>query len=218
MKNSKLSEENPVTEKRKNAILRHVKKLQEEKPANQKLIMNKILRQVIKLQRESEEKGKLEAMKELEEEKERVMVKKFLEEVLIEKEKKLERDNRFREENQLMKKLYPNAFRLSKHISQLFDRDSSDSYSPEKFQRVKSFAKIAIDVFNQRQVIKKAIKYSVVDVIRASSHMDTGRMVNLTFTAKPDDSEDEDVETFGANIHYGFNKPFRVTHVAYSSA
>ncbi|KAL7107064.1 hypothetical protein ACP275_06G030600 [Erythranthe tilingii] len=155
MKNSKLSEENPVTEKRKNAILRHVKKLQEEKPANQKLRMNKILRQVIKLQRESEEKGKLEAMKELEEEKERVMVKKFLEEVLIEKEKELERDNKFREENQLMKKLYPNAYRLSKSICQLFDRDSSDSYSPENFQKVKSYAKIAIDVFNQRQVIKK---------------------------------------------------------------
>ncbi|KAL7116185.1 hypothetical protein ACP275_04G227300 [Erythranthe tilingii] len=51
-------------------------------------------------------------------------------------------------------------------------------------------------------------KDNVVDVIKANSHMDTGRKVILKFTAKLDDGDDDArrVETFIACIHYPFNK------------
>ncbi|KAL7116179.1 hypothetical protein ACP275_04G227000 [Erythranthe tilingii] len=176
-------------------ILRHVKKLEDEKSADQKLRIKKIVRQMKRLQEETEEREELETIKKSEEE----MMKKFLEEAIIEKEK---RDKKLREKREKLQKLYPHAFHISQAV--WYERDSTDFYSLERIQMVKSYARIAIHVFNQRQWTK----YSVVDVIKANSHMDTGRKVILKFTANIDDGDDDArrVETFIACIHYPFNK------------
>ncbi|KAL8050329.1 hypothetical protein ABFX02_06G076100 [Erythranthe guttata] len=70
------------------------------------------------------------------------------------------------------------------------------------------FAKMAIDVFNQRQ----ATKHSLVDLISANRGLFAGFVVHVVFTAKSDD-DDEYTKTFHANIHTVIGRPKDVTYV-----
>ncbi|KAL8064262.1 hypothetical protein ABFX02_01G079000 [Erythranthe guttata] len=91
----------------------------------------------------------------------------------------------------------------------MYDRDIPDSCSPEVFQRLLGFAQLSIDVFNQRQ----PIKYSVVDLVKATQLLVDGYLVDLRFTAKPAEDEDEQgAKNFKANIYYGV-RPTEVTAV-----
>ncbi|KAL9163266.1 hypothetical protein ABFS82_06G029700 [Erythranthe guttata] len=200
-----MKKSNPVMEKRVKKILRHVKKLQEENAANQKLRIDKILRQMNKLQQESEERGKLEAMKEWGEEKRLKFIEESKEDPKLEYQKQA-----------LARKFWPESYcyhQCAGGATTMYNRDSTDSYTPQEVQKVKNYADTAIRVFNQRQ----AVEYSVVDVIEATIRVVDGFIVYLTFTAKLDDDDYEhDAETFGATVHYSI-KGVQVTYVDLSS-
>ncbi|KAL8064261.1 hypothetical protein ABFX02_01G078900 [Erythranthe guttata] len=132
-----------------------------------------------------------------------------------EEKKKLEeaekKKNNRKEIPERVKKLFA-MWKACAGFLPMYDRDIPNSCSPEVFQRLLGFAQLSIDVFNQRQ----PIKYSVVDLVKASQLSVDGHLVDLRFIAKPADYEDGDEQgarNFKANIYYGV-RPTEVTAVA----
>ncbi|KAL8027010.1 hypothetical protein ABFX02_14G067300 [Erythranthe guttata] len=79
----------------------------------------------------------------------------------------------------------------------LYDRrDSTASTYPNRMRLLKNTAKLAIGYFNKQS----PIRYSVLDLVRATQHVCAGRYFRLTFTAKPEGSEE--TETFEAKVCY----------------
>ncbi|EYU19920.1 hypothetical protein MIMGU_mgv1a013061mg [Erythranthe guttata] len=216
MKLSKLNAGESDTKKRMDKIVRQVTKLQEKKPSTNKHTakINMILDLVNLLkekEEESEEDDKLESMKKLEEEKKLELMKKSEEEVKeLESMKELELEEEKKvEANEMPKWMEMKLTEMLSHSSRpMYDRDSTiHTYTPQVVEKLKGYAKLAIDVFNQQQ----PIKYTVVDVVKSIRRLISGSVLDLTFTAKPDDAEDAIV--FYANIRRRVGRPVKVTYV-----
>ncbi|EYU36912.1 hypothetical protein ABFS82_14G064900 [Erythranthe guttata] len=81
----------------------------------------------------------------------------------------------------------------------IYDRDSTakeNPTNPKIMRDLDEAARIAIGYFSKTC----SIRYYVADVIRATKYMCSGRVLCLTFTAKPQGSEK--VQTFKTEIYY----------------
>ncbi|KAL7081918.1 hypothetical protein ACP275_14G068600 [Erythranthe tilingii] len=79
----------------------------------------------------------------------------------------------------------------------LYDRrDSTASTNPYRMRLLKNTAKLAIGYFNKQS----PIRYSVVDLVKATQHICSGRYFRLLFTAKPEGSEE--TKTFESKVYY----------------
>ncbi|KAL7107792.1 hypothetical protein ACP275_06G076800 [Erythranthe tilingii] len=205
MKLSKLNAGESDSKKRMDKIVRHVTKLQEKKPSTNKhtakinMILD-LVNQLKEKEEESEEDDKLESMKKLKSEE--VKELESMKELELEEEKKVEA-------NEMPKWMEMKLTEMLSHSSRpMYDRDSTiHSYTPQVVEKLKGYAKLAIDVFNQEQ----PIKYTVVDVVKSIRRLISGSVLDLTFTAKPDDAEDAIV--FYANIRRRVGRPVKVTYV-----
>ncbi|KAL7124689.1 hypothetical protein ABFS83_14G065200 [Erythranthe nasuta] len=166
------TEKYPETKKRVNKMRKHLDRFELENP-EQKNRITKIRRHLDKL------------INKLEEEDEQEEVQEEIPSCYRKPDKPDVQESRYS----------PLARRPSSWL--LYDRGNSTvDANPFRVRFLKNIAKIAIGYFNKQS----PIRYSVVDMVRATQHVCAGRYFRLTFTAKPEVSEE--TETFEAKVCY----------------